>query len=253
MTTQPNARQRVAYFQAKAEIHADVAAGIVPKTVRSFAELHDYVDANVYGGFCEGEEGLWPFDGTDSDGSTFGWTDETVTEMNDVQNALDEWIKRRPFDWTTGAVDLGGDCGPWLAVWMDDARWNGWLASPHFDAYTAVSILEFLNIDGAEDYGYDWDFEDDGTLVVESRQWKIEDPEHAEPERIAPDEDGLYTVGSYGFVWSQTWRTQATVEGDVDPVVMAFLPGGECDFCGATLVAEDCPNYGFGPEHAPVD
>src|SRR4051812_26386223 len=34
----------------KAEIVEDVLNGIVPENVAGFSELHDYVDANVYGG-----------------------------------------------------------------------------------------------------------------------------------------------------------------------------------------------------------
>lgn len=37
-------------LRMKQEILADIAAGIVPATVRIFSELHDYVDANCYGG-----------------------------------------------------------------------------------------------------------------------------------------------------------------------------------------------------------
>ena len=36
-----------------AELCEDIASGLVPSTVSSFAELHDYVDANCYGGFCD--------------------------------------------------------------------------------------------------------------------------------------------------------------------------------------------------------
>ncbi len=36
-----------------AEIRADIAAGLVPATVASFAELHDYVDANTYSGLTD--------------------------------------------------------------------------------------------------------------------------------------------------------------------------------------------------------
>ena len=39
----------------KHEILADVKLGKVPATVKAFSELHDYVDANEYGGFCEEE------------------------------------------------------------------------------------------------------------------------------------------------------------------------------------------------------
>jgi hypothetical protein len=39
----------------KLEIMLDIADARVPNNVASFAALHDYVDANEYGGFCEDE------------------------------------------------------------------------------------------------------------------------------------------------------------------------------------------------------
>lgn len=230
MNDRPNVRQHAAFRRARNEIRRDVAQGIVPKTVTSFAQLHDYVDANEYGGFTD-ETGDWAFDSPED-----GWTEETVAEMNHVQNALDAWLKSRPFEWTTGVVEID-TLGPWLAVWQDDVRWNGWLANPKFDAYTAVKILDMVNADpyeftddGKNYYGYDYHFEDDGTLVVDSNQYRIEDPENAEAERIEPDEDGLYSVGGWGWVWSEAAGiTRQDIEDPekVDPVVMAFLPEGE--------------------------
>lgn len=38
---------------AKFEIRKDIATGQVPAHVASFGELHDYVDANTYGGLCD--------------------------------------------------------------------------------------------------------------------------------------------------------------------------------------------------------
>jgi hypothetical protein len=64
--------------RAKREILEDIASGIVPHHVGSFAELHDYVDANGYGGAFEE-----PFDPSDW-GHSF-W--------NAVQSELDRWIK----------------------------------------------------------------------------------------------------------------------------------------------------------------
>lgn len=70
----------VAVERARKEILADVAAGIVPASVRSFAGLHDHVDANGYGGAFEvpveeimGQMDLW----------------------NAVQNDLDAWLRTR--------------------------------------------------------------------------------------------------------------------------------------------------------------
>lgn len=62
--------------RAESEILADVARGIVPATCTSFSELHDYVDANGYGGAFEHEIGP-----------------EDVDFWNSVQDAVDAWIK----------------------------------------------------------------------------------------------------------------------------------------------------------------
>lgn len=58
------------------EILVDVRKGVVPVTCKSFSELHDYVDANCYGGFCE--EG---FDTT------------KIDAVNAAQDAINLWIK----------------------------------------------------------------------------------------------------------------------------------------------------------------
>ena len=63
--------------QAKSEILADVTSGTVPSTCASFSELHDYVDANGYGGAFKR-----PFDNNETD----FW--------NAVQDAVDQWIKQ---------------------------------------------------------------------------------------------------------------------------------------------------------------
>jgi len=39
--------------QITREILQDIDDGIVPPDVNSFSALHDYVDANTYGGFCD--------------------------------------------------------------------------------------------------------------------------------------------------------------------------------------------------------
>jgi hypothetical protein len=40
----------------KIEIIKDIEAGRVPASCPSFSSLHDYVDANYYGGFCDDVE-----------------------------------------------------------------------------------------------------------------------------------------------------------------------------------------------------
>ena len=62
--------------RSKSEILGDIAEGIIPATCASYSELHDYVDANGYGGAFEHD-----FDNEETD----FW--------NAVQDAVDAWIK----------------------------------------------------------------------------------------------------------------------------------------------------------------
>ena len=64
--------------RAKREILADINAGRVPMEVRTFAELHDYVDANGYGGAFEED-----FDGSE----------EACAFWNRVQSEIDGWLR----------------------------------------------------------------------------------------------------------------------------------------------------------------
>lgn len=66
--------------RAKAEIREDVLAGIIPDNTYSFEDLHNFVDANEYGGFTD-------------DNFTADW-DFVV----DVQNILDAWMKKTGID-----------------------------------------------------------------------------------------------------------------------------------------------------------
>lgn len=63
----------------KQEILKDIKEGIVPNDVKSFSELHDYVDANYYGGFFD-------------DNYEFS---EDFKYENYIQGRLDEWLKTR--------------------------------------------------------------------------------------------------------------------------------------------------------------
>lgn len=64
----------------KSEIIHDIKADIIPIDCPSFSALHDYVDANEYGGFCE------------SDVSVDVGNDVQVEFINKCQNAIHEWI-----------------------------------------------------------------------------------------------------------------------------------------------------------------
>lgn len=63
------------------EIIADLKDGTIPSTITTFADLHDHVDANLYG----------DWDSIDGLGS-----EEWVAVGNYVQNGLDLKIKASP-------------------------------------------------------------------------------------------------------------------------------------------------------------
>lgn len=84
----------------KAEIVEDMTTGRIGPDTFSFAGLHDFVDANEYGGLCEESEGgtlrgldlaesLFPE--TESEDGENGWT--RVTEK--MQTAVGEWLASR--------------------------------------------------------------------------------------------------------------------------------------------------------------
>lgn len=74
--------------RCKREIRADIKRGTVPATVKSFAELHDYVDANDYSGACEVDanngRGWW--DGDEDE------RQEAMAFWNEVQGRVHQWL-----------------------------------------------------------------------------------------------------------------------------------------------------------------
>lgn len=77
------AQQEETVRRAKLEILRDIREGIVPKDIASFSDLHNYVDANYYGA---------AFD-PDAPHTSFS-NDDDINFWNNVQGAVDEWIKR---------------------------------------------------------------------------------------------------------------------------------------------------------------
>jgi len=81
----------------KDQIRQDVKDGVVPSTVKSFSELHDYVDANEYAGFTE--DGYVPSKDYDLE--------------NRVQGELDDWIRGGGLK----KMAEGGDVKRWFEVY----------------------------------------------------------------------------------------------------------------------------------------
>lgn len=71
--------------EIKRLIKVDVKAGIIPQTVKSYSELHDYVDANEYLGELD-----YPIseDDRDNEIALSEWTDKANARM-DIVN---DWI-----------------------------------------------------------------------------------------------------------------------------------------------------------------
>lgn len=93
MTNDVTKQLETTITQMKEEILHDVRAGHVPRNCASFGELHDYRDANCYGGFCDddvADELIEQFGGRDADE---GMPDGMINFMNAAQGAIDQWIK----------------------------------------------------------------------------------------------------------------------------------------------------------------
>lgn len=89
--------------QVKAEILQDIATGIMPFDVADFSDLHDHVDANEYGGFC------------DPDGRADWETDDWI----EVQEIVHQWL----VDGRPGTVGLRAWV-PALAQGVYGAEWS---------------------------------------------------------------------------------------------------------------------------------
>ncbi|MFZ2162246.1 MAG: hypothetical protein WAW02_08520 [Sideroxyarcus sp.] len=77
----------------KQEIIDDVKAGRVSAGCSSFAALHDYVDANCYGGFCEEDEMQALMDHFGGLDDNVGMPAALIDYLNEAQSSIDLWIK----------------------------------------------------------------------------------------------------------------------------------------------------------------
>ena len=84
----------------KAEILAHIADGTVPSTVTTFSELHDYVDANEYGGFCIDEINA----AIEAEFSNEHRS--SVDYFNICQNEVDYWLYRGRTELATRMIEV---------------------------------------------------------------------------------------------------------------------------------------------------
>lgn len=78
----------------KREIIDDIKAKRVPADCPSFSALHNYVDANCYGGFCEENEMQTLMDHFGELNEEEGMPAALIDYLNEAQNSIDRWIKK---------------------------------------------------------------------------------------------------------------------------------------------------------------
>ena len=139
--------------------------------------------------------------------------------------------------YTTGRVMLT-DVAPVLAQYDPAVRWNGWLAAPLLDALGVETVLSTLESLG-EDMWHEWSPDGaPGSLVV------VEGGGESS-QTIDPDEDGLYSLGAFGWTWVEAGPTMGdVVVGDriVAPRDASLYRFAE----GATVVVEEIEEQGEG-------
>lgn len=84
-----------AIARAKAEILQDELFGSINGPVLRFSDLHNWVDANCYGGMCEemfAEVGNHLFPRTKSEDDEVMFSQALIGACNRIQDALDAWI-----------------------------------------------------------------------------------------------------------------------------------------------------------------
>lgn len=93
----------------KREIRDDVRLGRVPDNVKSFAELHDYVDANEYGGlFCE-DSVVAHLNSQFGRGPDDDMPAAMVDFINEAQNVVNDWMATEPLPLIRDVDLLGQD------------------------------------------------------------------------------------------------------------------------------------------------
>lgn len=101
---------------------------------------------------------------------------------------------------TTGPIALD-TLPPVMAVYTPGHRWNGFIARPYIDAFSAVTTLETINAETFDGPCYEFDFDTDGSLIVTDLHY-VDEPGYAD-EVYEPNEDGLYCLGAFGWCWTE--------------------------------------------------
>lgn len=96
---------------------------------------------------------------------------------------------------------------------VDSQRWNGFLAAPRFSSGVVDDILSHHGIN------YVWE----GSTVVVFDE-NAPDPYGDDADPTAPDGDGLYPLGAFGWTWVECDGCEECL---TDEEALALLPGND--------------------------
>lgn len=120
-------------------------------------------------------------------------------------------------DWTKAYVTVG-EMGVFPAE-VAAFTWNG-AACPRFTKPVAEQIMAAITARNSQP-GYEDNqrLEWDGDVIVETNP-AYADQQNYPPERIEPDEDGMYPIGFCSWTWSEVWCDGDAHAGEADDLVI---------------------------------
>lgn len=98
-------------------------------------------------------------------------------------------------EYTTGPICID-ELVTVIGEYPVDVRWNGWLV-PHIDPLAVEEVMAALQANEPWDSPtHEW--REDGALVLTEY-----DGDTSYSEVLLPNEDGLYALGAYAWVWAE--------------------------------------------------
>lgn len=115
-----------------------------------------------------------------------------------------------------------------LAQYPTDVRWNGFLC-PFMDPVAVNEVMAALQRDPGDQPSPTHEWRDDGVLIVTEY-----DGDDAYPEELRPDEDGLYSLGAYSWVWSEDPESTEKEVLNQCPLETSYGTGRPTTYCTRT-------------------
>jgi hypothetical protein len=179
-------------------ITEDMTAGVIPDTARSFAELHDHVDANEY--VISALDGYQPRGDENSEVIT---SDAETDMANAVMDAVDAWLRTRGTpDWchTCGNPVHEGQCVCWCLIAQALQQYAGYDHDSSADA--AARLWDELSADEKQRV-WSAEYAGDHFQYVDGQERPIE---------TYPRPAGLLTSAEHAMAQDAAENTLSTLE-----------------------------------------